>query len=114
MRVQAIADTKTTTLRYYRRLADALNSSVRRAGTVASEDRARMAREPANITYDALLRDWVVYGTLAEVMERLRQVIEELDLSGFILEMNAGGLIPNECKLNSLRLFGEEVAPHFR
>jgi hypothetical protein len=48
------------------------------------------------------------------VTERLQQLIEELDLSGMILEMNAGGLIPNECVLNSLLLFGEKVAPHFR
>jgi hypothetical protein len=73
-----------------------------------------MAQELANITYDTLLRDWVVYGTPAEVSERLQQLAAELDLSGFILEMNAGGLIPNERVLNSVRLFGEEVAPCFR
>ena len=51
--------------------------------------------ELANITYETL-RDWVVYGTAAEVAERLHQLIDELDLSGVILEMNAGGLLPNE------------------
>jgi alkanesulfonate monooxygenase SsuD/methylene tetrahydromethanopterin reductase-like flavin-dependent oxidoreductase (luciferase family) len=113
-RAQAIADAETSTLQYYRRLAQNLNRSVGRAGTVASEDRARMAHELANITYDALLRDWVVYGTPTEVSERLQQLVDELELSGMILEMNAGGLIPNERVLNSLRLFGEEVAPQFR
>jgi hypothetical protein len=73
-----------------------------------------MAHELAHITYETLLRDWVVYGTAAEVAERLHQLITELDLSGVILEMNAGGLLPNERVLNSLRLFGEEVAPQFR
>ena len=70
-----------------------------------------MAHELANITYETLLCDWVVYGTAAEVAERLHQLIDELDLSGVILEMNAGGLLPNERVLNSLRLFGEQVAP---
>jgi hypothetical protein len=48
------------------------------------------------------------------VAERLQQLIAELDLSDMILEMNAGGRIPNERVLNSLRLFGEKVAPQFR
>jgi alkanesulfonate monooxygenase SsuD/methylene tetrahydromethanopterin reductase-like flavin-dependent oxidoreductase (luciferase family) len=113
-RAQAIADTKTSTLAYYRRLAQNLGRSVGRAGTVASEERARMAQELANISYETLLRDWVVYGTPTEVTERLQQLHDDLDLSGFILEMNAGGLIPNERVLHSLRLFGEEVAPRFR
>jgi len=113
-RAQAMADAETSTIAYYRRLGQNLARSVGRAGTVASEDRDRMARELANISYDALLRDWVVYGTPADVTERLQQLVTELDLSGMILEMNAGGLIPNERVLNSLRLFGEEVAPHFR
>jgi alkanesulfonate monooxygenase SsuD/methylene tetrahydromethanopterin reductase-like flavin-dependent oxidoreductase (luciferase family) len=113
-RAQAIADPEASTLRYYRRLADALHRSVGRTGTAASEDRANLAQELSDITYDALLRDWVVYGTPTEVTERLQELIEELDLSGCILEMNAGGLMPPECVLNSVRLFGEKVAPHFR
>lgn len=110
-RAQAIAEAETSTLQYYRRLGENLRRSVNRAGTAVSEDRARMAEELANITYETLLRDWVVYGTAAEVADRLQQHIEELDLSGVILEMNAGGLIPTERVLNSLRLFGEQVAP---
>jgi hypothetical protein len=81
---------------------------------VASEERAKMAEELGHITYDRLLQDWVVYGTPAEVTERLQQLIADLDLSGMILEMNAGGLIPHERVLNSLRLFGAEVGPRFR
>lgn len=64
--------------------------------------------------YDDLLRDWVVYGTPDEVAERLQQLIDELDLSGVILEMNAGGLMPIQHILSSLQLFGEAVAPRFR
>jgi alkanesulfonate monooxygenase SsuD/methylene tetrahydromethanopterin reductase-like flavin-dependent oxidoreductase (luciferase family) len=66
------------------------------------------------VTYDDLLRDWVVYGTPSEVADRLRQFIVELDLSGVILEMHAGGLMPPAKILNSLRLFGEAVAPRLR
>lgn len=113
-RAQALADTETSTMQYYRRLARSLEQSVGRAGTAANEDRDRMATELANIDFATLLQDWVVYGTPAEVTERLQQLQEELDLSGMVLEMNAGGLIPAARVLHSLRLFGEEVAPHFR
>ncbi|WP_089938354.1 LLM class flavin-dependent oxidoreductase [Candidatus Entotheonella palauensis] len=101
-------------LKYYRRLSESLTRSVGRAGTAADEDRARLARELANITYDDLLRDWVIFGTPEEVTERLQQLIEEIDLSGVILEMNAGGLVPIEHILASLKLFGERVAPQLR
>jgi hypothetical protein len=72
-----------------------------------------MAHELANITYETLLRDWVVYGTAAEVTERLHQLITELDLSGDFRDERRW-LLPDERVLNSLRLFGEEVAPQFR
>jgi alkanesulfonate monooxygenase SsuD/methylene tetrahydromethanopterin reductase-like flavin-dependent oxidoreductase (luciferase family) len=111
---EAHAIPQASTLQYYRRLSDSLTRSVGRAGTAADEDRARLAQELANVTYGDLLRDWVIFGTPAEVAERLQQWIEEIDLSGVILEMNAGGLVPIEHILNSLQLFGERVAPQLR
>ena len=111
---EAVAVPEASTLKYYRRLADSLTRSVGRAGTAADEDRARLARELANVTYKDLLSDWVVYGTPTEVAERLQELIDEVDLSGVVLEMNAGGLVPIEHILSSLKLFGEQVAPKLR
>ncbi len=82
-----------------------------RAGTAADEDRARLASELANVTYDTLLSDGVIYGTPEEVAEQLQSLIEEIDLSGVVLEMNAGGLMPIGQILKSLRLFGDAMAP---
>ena len=111
---EATAVPEASTLKYYRRLADSLTRSVGRTGTATDEDRARLAQELAHVTYDDLLRDWVVYGTPEAVAERLQALIEEIDLSGVVLEMNAGGLIPVELILSSLKLFGEQVAPKLR
>jgi hypothetical protein len=46
---------------------------------------------------------------LAEMAEQ-----ETLGLSGFIVESNVGGRIPLESVVESIRLFGREVAPQFR
>jgi hypothetical protein len=42
---------------------------------------------------------------------RLRELRDELDLSGVLMEPNVGGLIPVERVEHSIRLFGQEVAP---
>ena len=39
---------------------------------------------------------------------------QELGLSGVIMESNVGGRIPLDRVLNSIRLFGQEVAPKLR
>ncbi len=82
---QAIAYPEASSIRYYRRLADSLTRSVERAGTATIDYRSNMAQELAHFTYDDLRHDWVVYGTPSEVIERLQQLIDELDLSGVII-----------------------------
>ncbi len=61
-----------------------------------------------------MLRDRVAYGTSDMVVDRLRQLRDELGQSGFIAESNVGGRIPLERVLGSIRLYADEVAPHLR
>ena len=68
----------------------------------------------ATITYDDLLRDRLAYGTPDSVAKQLKEIAEELQLSGIIAETNVGGLIPPERVKNSIRLFTEEVVPQLR
>jgi alkanesulfonate monooxygenase SsuD/methylene tetrahydromethanopterin reductase-like flavin-dependent oxidoreductase (luciferase family) len=89
-------------------------SSVGATGTTVSEERAERADRLSHVTYDELLRDRVVYGTPDMVVDRLRQLRDELGLSGFIMESNVGGRIPLDCVLNSIRLYAQEVAPRLR
>ena len=106
---QARSEPEASTMRSYQRLAANFAHSVRDAGTTASEERAERGRRLAGATYDDLLQDRVAYGTPEAVVERIRELRDELGLSGVIAEMNTGGLIPRERILNSLRLFGEGV-----
>lgn len=64
--------------------------------------------------YDEFLRDRVVYGTPQTVVERFQEFKERMGLTGFILDVNYGGQIPQEKVMRSIRLLAEEVAPEFR
>ena len=68
----------------------------------------------AEMTYDDWLRDKVVYGTPDRVVDRLRQLIEELQLTQIVYEINFGRKIPYEQQKNCLRLITEQVVPSFK
>lgn len=66
------------------------------------------------ITYDEVLREKSVVGTVEQVTERLRELRELLGLHGVLAELNPGGLIPPERVARSMRLLCERVVPAFR
>jgi alkanesulfonate monooxygenase SsuD/methylene tetrahydromethanopterin reductase-like flavin-dependent oxidoreductase (luciferase family) len=111
---RARSEPQDSTLRSYRRLAEAFGSSAGAAGTTASEERVERAERLSAVGYDALLRGRLAYGTPEMVAARLRQLQEMLGLSGVIMEPNVGGYIPSELVFRSVRLFAEEVAPRLR
>jgi alkanesulfonate monooxygenase SsuD/methylene tetrahydromethanopterin reductase-like flavin-dependent oxidoreductase (luciferase family) len=111
---RARSEPEASTMRAYRRMASSFASSVGRAGTTSSEDRAERAQSLAQVTYDDLLQNRLAYGTPDMVVERLYHLQEELGLSGVIMESNVGGHVPLENVLNSIRLYAQEVAPKLR
>ncbi|HZA25958.1 MAG TPA: hypothetical protein VFA32_25770, partial [Dehalococcoidia bacterium] len=56
----------------------------------------------------------VAYGSPQEMVERLQEFKERMGMSGFLLDMNFGGQIPQELVLNSMRLLAEKVIPAFK
>jgi alkanesulfonate monooxygenase SsuD/methylene tetrahydromethanopterin reductase-like flavin-dependent oxidoreductase (luciferase family) len=105
---QALSEPEESTMHHYMRLRQAL---MRAAGTTAGDARATRAERLTTLTYDDVLQERVVFGTPDIVAQRLQTLQETLDLSGFIMEANVGGRIPPACVLQSIRLFGQEVAP---
>ena len=110
----ALEETQESTMRSYRRLSQTFASSATVAGATPSEERVERAQRLSQITYEDLLRDRLAYGSPESVVRQLKEIQEELQLSGFIAEMNVGGLIPRDRVLNSVRLFAQEVAPALR
>ena len=111
---EAHADAEDSTMRAYRRLAQNFTSSAAVAGATPSEERIARGQRLANVTYEDLLRDRLAYGSPRSVASLLNEIIEELDLSGVIAEVNVGGLIPKEQVLHSIDLFANEVVPALR
>lgn len=111
---RANEDAEESTMKSYRRMADNFGRSAGGAGTVNTEERAQRAQRLAAVTYEDLLRDRLAYGSPEMVIERLKEMINELGLSGVVIEPNVGGSIPVDRMFNSLSLFADEVAPALR
>lgn len=111
---QARSEPEESTMRSFQRLAQTYATSAASSGTTASEERIERGQRLSGVTYETLLQNRVAYGTPEAVVDRLKEITEELQLSGVIAEMNVGGKTPKERVLNSIRLFGERVAPAFK
>src|SRR4029077_19023239 len=90
---RAHGEAEESTMRSYRRLAENFASSVGATGTTGSEERAERAERLSSLTYDDVLRDRVAYGTPDMVVDRLRELRDQLGLAGIIIESNVGGRI---------------------
>ena len=65
-------------------------------------------------TYEDVVRDKVIVGGPDTVVDRLRELQDELGIDGVLFELNFGAAIPAEVMMNSLQLICEEVMPHFK
>ena len=67
-----------------------------------------------SLTWEEILETKVIVGSPERVIDRLTQLKEMLDLTGFTAELNPGGLLPKEAVHRSLRLLTQEVMPAFK
>ncbi len=72
------------------------------------------AERATEMDYEEVLAQRVIYGSAAEVVERLARLEQDLGLSGVVMEANYGGQIPQEQVINSIGLMASQVVPHFR
>ena len=105
---RALSEPRDSTMSFYGRVREGL---LQTAGAFGGELRAQRAQNLASLTYESALRDRLVYGTPDAVTKRLREIQDELGLSGVLMEPNVGGLISPDRLEDSIRLFGQEVAP---
>ena len=111
---EAYEEAEESTMRSYRRLAQNFSLSAASAGTVASEERVARGERLSVVTYEELIRDRLAYGSPEAVIKTLKEITEEMGLSGIVGEPNVGGMIPRERVAASIELFCKEVVPALR
>jgi alkanesulfonate monooxygenase SsuD/methylene tetrahydromethanopterin reductase-like flavin-dependent oxidoreductase (luciferase family) len=74
--------------------------------------RPDLIRGPMN--YATVLREKGIAGTPQMVTERLKQLRDEAHLAGISAEINPGSMLSHDQVMSSLRLYIQEVMPHFK
>src|SRR5215831_19224834 len=108
---KAVEDCRDSIMAFYRQLGEQLERSAGEAGARAIEQRDVRGRRLQETTFDEVLREKVIVGTPAMVVERLASITSELELDGILAELNCGGQVPREGVINSLKLLCDEVMP---
>jgi len=99
---------------FFRRHADIVRGGMGRADTGPADRRRTKVEEIAGLTYDDILATRAVFGTAKTVIERLARLEDDLVLTGFVAELNPGGLLPMERMKRTLHALTHEVMPGLR
>jgi alkanesulfonate monooxygenase SsuD/methylene tetrahydromethanopterin reductase-like flavin-dependent oxidoreductase (luciferase family) len=110
---RARAEPQASIMQFYRQLGEQLEASATEPGARAIEQRDVRGRRLQAITFDEVLRDKVIVGTPAMVVDRLKSLSDELGIDGILAELNSGGGVPRAGVVRTLQLLCEEVRPAF-
>ena len=99
---------------FFQRHAELLRSGLGRGDTGPAARRQTKFEQVAGMTYDEILATRVAFGTAPALVDRFRELREDLGLTGLVAELNPGGLLPVEPMHRTLRILTHEVLPAFR
>jgi alkanesulfonate monooxygenase SsuD/methylene tetrahydromethanopterin reductase-like flavin-dependent oxidoreductase (luciferase family) len=111
---QARDEPEESIMNFFRYIGERVTQSASLAGARAIEERALRGERLQKVSYDEALRDKMIVGTPAAVVDRLKELRESLGLNGILAELNPGGLIPQARVMTALRLLCQEVMPRFK
>ena len=110
----AVEEPRASLTSFFVRQTELARAAVGRAGAGPADRRRMEAERMASLSYEDILAKKVVFGTAAEVIDRLAQLREELGLDGIVAELNPGGLISPELEARSFEIIAREVVPALR
>lgn len=110
----AVEEPRESLTSFFARQTELARQAVGRAGAGPADQRRRQAERMAALSYQDILARKVAFGTASQVVDRLTELREQLQLDGIVAEMNPGGRIPPELETRSLELFTQDVLPAFR
>ena len=99
---------------YFGRMGSLYRERAGKAGLETTELADGRAERIEALSYEDMLETKIAFGTADSLIDRFTQLKEELGLDGIVAELNAGGLIPEERVLRSLRIITEKIMPVFR
>ena len=110
----ATEEPRDTILYYFQRQATLARAPLGLVGIGPIERREEQARQLSSLSYDEILRTKVAFGTGPALIDQLRQLKEELGLTGIAAELNPGGLLPFGQEMRSLEILTQQVMPAFK
>jgi hypothetical protein len=111
---EAIEEPRENMTYFFKRHLDLVRSGMGRRDTGPAGRRESLAEKVAGLTYDEILKTRVAFGTSGRLVDRLREISEQLGLSGIVAELNPGGLLTPEQMRRTLHILTHEVMPAFR
>ena len=109
----AVDESRDSIVFYFRRQSELARTGTG-SGTTTTGERLAQADVLATLSHEHILRERVVVGSAASLVQRLRELREQLHLDGIIVEPNPGGMIPLAHMMRSLKILAEDVAPALR
>ena len=91
-----------------------LNSQQGPKGASSDENKSRISKQLAGLSYDDILASRVAFGSPGMLIDRLQLWQSELGIDGVVIETNAGGYLSEEQELESVRLIASDVMPAFK
>jgi alkanesulfonate monooxygenase SsuD/methylene tetrahydromethanopterin reductase-like flavin-dependent oxidoreductase (luciferase family) len=111
---QALSDTEWSITEYFRKRGTLSSRVLASVGRGMSSELSERPEGGTPITWDELLEERVIVGSVQSVTDRLRELRGVLGIDGILAEINSGGQIPAAGVKRSLQLLCEEVMPAFR
>ena len=113
-KTQAVDEPWDSIYSYFSRMGTLYRESAGQAGIDATELRDDRAERLKALSYEQILATKVAFGTGGQLVDRFKQLEEDLGLNGIVAELNPGGLIPSSQVLASLKLLTHDVIPSFK
>ena len=78
------------------------------------DGKSRGSERAMTLNYDLIYNELAVIGDPQECVDKLRRYQETFENQEFMFWFNIGGMLPHDEVQESMRLFAEEVMPHFK
>ena len=111
---RALADTEWSITEYFRKRGTLSSRVLASVGRGMNSELSERPDGGTPITWDELVEERVIVGSVQTVTARLRELQDVLGIDGILAEINSGGQIPAAGVKESLRLLCEEIMPAFR